>query len=177
LKYKALLNIKNMNQLTFKLKTWIRIWLSFFMLCLILSGLTAIPVKQEIDWLISSGIISSATITEWLLTVQADLHQTPLHVYYGFDWLAFAHLVIAVAFIGPLKDPVRNIWVIEFGIIACIMVLPFAALMGTIRAIPYWWVIIDCSFGVAGLVPLLIVKSKIKALEKLISNERLNTIF
>ena len=38
---------------------------------------------------------------------------------YGTDWLAFAHLVIAVAFIGPWRDPVRNRWVIEFGLIAC----------------------------------------------------------
>lgn len=34
---------------------------------------------------------------------------------YGTDWLAFAHLVIAIAFWGPLKDPVKNIWVVEFG--------------------------------------------------------------
>ena len=27
---------------------------------------------------------------------------------YGTDWLAFAHITIAVAFLGPLKDPVRN---------------------------------------------------------------------
>jgi hypothetical protein len=37
---------------------------------------------------------------------------------YGTDWLAFAHIVIAVAFWGPLKNPVRNVWVIEFGMIA-----------------------------------------------------------
>jgi hypothetical protein len=34
---------------------------------------------------------------------------------YGTDWLAFAHLVIAVAFIGPLMQPVKNVWVIQFG--------------------------------------------------------------
>ena len=39
---------------------------------------------------------------------------------YGTDWLAFAHLVIAVSFIGPIRDPVRNIWGVEFGMIACL---------------------------------------------------------
>ncbi len=166
-----------MNSNIIRLKSQIRLWLTFFIVSLILSGLTAIPVVQEIDWILSHNIISSPAILKWLSTVQADLHQTPEHVYYGFDWLAFAHLVIAVAFIGPLKDPVRNIWVIEFGMIACLMILPFAAIMGSIRSIPFWWVVIDCSFGVIGIIPLLVVHHKIKTLEGLIDKERLNTIF
>ncbi|CAM5660696.1 hypothetical protein SALBM217S_01493 [Streptomyces griseoloalbus] len=44
----------------------------------------------------------------------------------GTDWLAFAHLVIAVAFYGPYRDPVRNIWVVEFGMIACAGIIPLA---------------------------------------------------
>jgi hypothetical protein len=40
-------------------------------------------------------------------------------LFYGYDWLAFAHFVLAILFIGPLRDPVKNKWVIEFGIIAC----------------------------------------------------------
>jgi hypothetical protein len=34
--------------------------------------------------------------------------------------------VIAIAFIGPWRDTVKNIWVIEFGMIACVLVVPFA---------------------------------------------------
>lgn len=45
---------------------------------------------------------------------------------YGTDWLAFAHLIIAVVFLGPLIDPVRNIWVIQFGVIACAGIIPLA---------------------------------------------------
>ena len=69
----------------------------------------------------------------------------------GFDWLAFAHVVIAILFIGVLRDPVRNIWVVEFGMIACILILPFAFVMGHERGIPLWWQLIDCSFGVFGM--------------------------
>lgn len=55
---------------------------------------------------------------------------------YGTDWLAFAHFVIAILFIGPLRDPVKNIWVVEFGMIACVLVVPFALIMGDVRGIP-----------------------------------------
>jgi hypothetical protein len=73
---------------------------------------------------------------------------------YGFDWLAFGHLVIAVAFIGVWRDPVRNVWVVEFGKIACVMVIPWAIIFGGLRGIPVYWRLIDCSFGVFGIVPL-----------------------
>ena len=49
---------------------------------------------------------------------------------YGYDWLAFAHFVLAILFIGPYRDPVKNIWIIEFGLIACILVIPFALVAG-----------------------------------------------
>ena len=84
---------------------------------------------------------------------------------YGTDWLAFAHIVIAVAFIGPLRDPVKNIWVIEFGIIACIMIFPLALIAGPIRGIPFYWRLIDCMFGAIGIVPLMIVHRLIKQIE------------
>jgi hypothetical protein len=85
---------------------------------------------------------------------------------YGTDWLAFAHLIIAVAFIGPYIDPVRNKWVITFGLIACAGVLPLAFIAGAIRGIPLPWRLIDCSFGVVGSVPLLICRRAIAALER-----------
>lgn len=86
---------------------------------------------------------------------------------YGTDWLAFAHLVIAVAFYGPYRDPVRNIWVVEFGMIACAGIIPLALICGPIRGIPFWWSVIDMSFGVFGVIPLLIVRRMIKRLEVL----------
>ena len=81
---------------------------------------------------------------------------------YGTDWLAFAHLVIAIAFLGPIKDPVKNIWVVEFGMIACVLVIPLAIVCGQIRGIPWWWRLIDCTFGVFGLVPLALARQMIR---------------
>lgn len=62
----------------------------------------------------------------------------------------FAHFVLAILFIGPLKDPVRNTWVIEFGMIACALVIPYALVAGYMRGLPFWWRLVDCSFGVIG---------------------------
>ena len=75
-------------------------------------------------------------------------------VAYGTDWLAFGHIVIAIFFIGPLIDPVRNIWVIQAGLIACVAVLPLALICGPIREIPFYWRLIDSSFGVVGFIVL-----------------------
>ena len=108
-------------------------------------------------------------LTEWIDRVRDALIATndayPF-LAYGTDWLAFAHLVIAVAFIGPLRDPVRNIWIVQFGMIACIGVIPLALIAGAIRGIPVGWQLIDMSFGVIGIIPLIIVYRLIRRLER-----------
>jgi hypothetical protein len=73
---------------------------------------------------------------------------------YGTDWLAFGYFVIAIAFGGALWDPVRNRWLYLFGMISCVLVIPFAMIFGAVREIPFGWRLIDCSFGVFGFVPL-----------------------
>lgn len=75
--------------------------------------------------------------------------------FYGTDWLAFGHVVIALAFIGPLRDPWRNRWVAEWGILACVLVIPWALVFGPLRGIPFFWRLIDASFGFGGLALLL----------------------
>lgn len=74
---------------------------------------------------------------------------------YGTDWLAFARIAIAVYFVGPLIDPLKNEWVLYAGLISCALVLPLAFICGALRGIPFYWRLIDCSFGLLGAVPLL----------------------
>jgi hypothetical protein len=151
----------------------IRFWLSLFILGLILSGLTAFPLEQETAWLASfldSYPVFPDSITVLVARVHAALLDTDLHypfLAYGTDWLAFAHLVLAIAFLGPLRDPVRNKWVLQFGVIACIAVIPLALIAGQFRGIPLPWRLIDCSFGVFGAIPLLICLNRVKHLESL----------
>lgn len=154
--------------------TKIRLLLGFFVVALILSGLTAFPLRWELQVLTSwfgEGTMVGTTVPSlaaWLSQVREALEtngrQYPF-LAYGTDWLAFAHLVIAVAFIGPLRNPVRNIWVVEFGMIACMMVIPLALICGPIRGIPFGWQLIDCSFGVFGIIPLAIVRRMIRSLD------------
>ncbi|MFE7774816.1 hypothetical protein ACFU5O_13095 [Streptomyces sp. NPDC057445] len=153
----------------------IRVWLAVFIVCLVLSGLTAFPLVTELH-LVHDALTSWAApvadalpgLLEWIERVRHGLDTADAHhpfLLYGTDWLAFAHLVIAVAFYGPYRDPVRNIWVVEFGMIACAGIVPLALICGPIRGIPFWWSVIDMSFGLFGVIPLLFVRRLIKRLE------------
>lgn len=146
----------------------IRRWIMFFMAALFCSGITAIPVEKELALLVTYFPFDGS-IRNFLAEVQEGVNHAAInypYLFYGYDWLAFAHFVLAILFIGPLRDPVRNKWVIEFGIIACIMIVPYALVAGHIRGIPVWWRIIDCSFGIIGLIPLAICRDRIGKLEK-----------
>ena len=58
-------------------------------------------------------------------------------------------------FIGPLVNPLRNDWVLYAGLLGCGLVLPLALICGPLRGIPFYWRLIDCSFGIFGALPLL----------------------
>lgn len=148
----------------------IRVWILFFIIALVLSGLTALGIETQMRLLSDFFPARNTTLGAILWKAYDALkdinYQYPF-LSYGFDWLAFAHIVIATVFIGPLQDPVRNKWVIQFGKIACCMVIPFALVMGGVRGLPLWWRLIDCSFGIIGFIPLSICLRHINQLELL----------
>lgn len=148
----------------------VRIWVLIFIIGLVLSGVTAFPIETELAFMANQSSIFPAFMAHWIETIYAAVKDTNTrypYLSYGTDWLAFGHIVIATAFIGPLKDPVKNIWVIQFGMIACLMVLPLAFIAGPIRHIPVYWRLIDCCFGVFGIIPLYICYKSIRKLEGL----------
>jgi len=140
---------------------------AFFIFGLVISGITAIPLMSEVDALVkitnADQLVALPASADapiwavWLLKIQTALHESAAShpmLFYGTDWLAFGHIVIAVAFIGAWKDPTRNEWLFDFGLIACAMVIPWALVFGAVRDIPIWWRLIDCSFGLFGAIPL-----------------------
>jgi hypothetical protein len=142
----------------------------FFIIALVLSGVTAFPVYSELKWINKMHFFSSDSFLGiWLLQVWVAVreinHIFPF-LFYGYDWLAFAHLVIAMAFLGPYRDPVRNKWIIEWGMLCCAAVIPLAVIAGPIRHIPWLHIVIDCMFGIIGIIPLWITKKWIERLEK-----------
>lgn len=156
----------------------IRRWLLFFMIALAVSGATAIPIATELQ-LVLRVVPEGNLLHDWLsrvLGAYSEVQSRHPFLLYGYDWLAFAHFVLAILFIGPYRDPVRNIWVIEFGMIACLLVFPLAFIMGPIRGIPIGWILIDCAFRLIGILPLLLVRKKIQALERLFNENPVTTI-
>ena len=158
------------------LRRRVRALVAFFVAALVLSGLTAIPLQWEAGLLERLAGPASAlggrwpALAEWVARIRQGLDATGRDypfVLYGTDWLAFAHFVIAVAFWGVWKDPVRNRWVIEFGLIACALIIPAALIFGQLRGIPFFWRLLDCSFGVGGFLPLWITRRYILRLEAL----------
>ena len=139
--------------------------LASFMVALILSGITAFPLQRELQQIVEIRGLEHVAPAEagsgfdgWILTVRNGLRESYTKypwLAYGTDWLAFAHVVIAVFFIGVFIDPVRNVWILKAGIIACVLVIPLALICGAVRQIPIGWRLIDCSFGVFGVLPLL----------------------
>lgn len=142
----------------------IRFWLALFIFGLVVSSVTAFPLEWELNLLHATVTHPLSPLPQlwpelvaWITLVRTGLVETNARypfLAYGTDWLAFAHLLIALAFIGPWRDPVKNIWVIEFGLLACVLVIPLALIAGTVRGIPFFWQLIDCSFGVFGFIPL-----------------------
>jgi hypothetical protein len=148
-----------------------RYLLEFFVVALIVSGLTAVPLKWEIDILqstIGEGTFMDRlwpAMARWISFVHqglAEIDQEYRFMFYGTDWLAFGHVVIAISFLGPLRDPVKNLWVIESGMIACVLVIPVAMIFGPIRGIPFFWRLLDCSFGVFGIIPLWMSRNYVR---------------
>jgi len=146
---------------------WIRTILIFFVLALGISGFTAIPLRFELN--ILNSIAGNGTIVEdsipllaaWITLVHnaiENLYQDYAFLAYGYDLLAFGHFVIAIACLGAINNPVRNRWVIEFGMIGCVLIIPYAFIFGQIRGIPLLWRVIDMLFGIFGIIPLYVAR-------------------
>jgi len=96
-------------------------WLTWlFIIGLFVSGATAIPLRKELDLAVrllggtdSLHQVGNTGFTFWIVKVREAVRNTDLlypFMAYGTDWLAFGHFAIAIAFVGALRDPVRNRW-------------------------------------------------------------------
>ena len=144
----------------------IKIHLTGFMSLLILSGVTAFPIQTEINYLFKNKNVFPQFMIDWIDKLYSIIHQTPDIMFYGTDWLAFAHIIIALFFIPVFIDPVKHKVNIIIGMIACLLVFPLAFICGPIRGIPFFHQLIDCSFGVIGIIYLYFILNKINHLKE-----------
>ena len=149
----------------------IRRWVGIFIIGLIISGATAIPLESEVSWLAKAtrahsfvdavGNNGAPAWAVWLCRVEGALRELNAKypfIGYGGDWLAFGHFMIALVFVGAWRDPLRNRWLFDFGLMACALVIPYALVFGAFRGIPWWWRLVDCSFGIVGAIPLWLAR-------------------
>lgn len=152
---------------------------------LFISGVTALPLQSELEllarWLGAADLTpaqAGSAFTKWILIVRdglRDAYAKHAFIAYGTDWLAFAHIVIAIAFIGALRHPVRNVWLFTFGMIASVLIIPWALITGEVRGIPVYWRLIDCSFGVGGFIPCWLCHRWTRELEQMrLASQRLD---
>jgi hypothetical protein len=154
----------------------IRLWLAVFIVGLLLSGITAFPLESEMHRLVGAlrggslrEVAQSIHLLPWLERVEgalADTNGRYPFLAYGTDWLAFAHLVIAIVFLGPLLDPVRNKWVIQIRSDRLRHRDPTGTDRGTDPRHSIAWQLVDCSFGIFRSVPLLLCLRSIRVLER-----------
>jgi hypothetical protein len=146
--------------------TKIRIVLGTFVVLLILSGVTAFPVRTEINFLVRHIASFPLFLQAWILQLEGVISATPDIILYGTDWLAFAHIIISMFFVPVFFDPVKHKSNVIIGMIACLAVFPLAFICGPVRGIPFFHQLIDCAFGVGGIALLYYVYKKITVLEK-----------
>jgi hypothetical protein len=152
-----------------------RMVMALFIAGLVLSGVTAFPLLWEVKLLTRLVGLGGATspagyegLAHWLLTVRFGLEEMyAAHpwIAYGTDWLAFAHLVVALFFIHPLIDPSASRPTLLAGIAASVGVIPLALIAGAVRGVPLASRLIDCCFGLAALALLLYCLSLLPRIE------------
>lgn len=143
----------------------IRFHLVLFVIILALSGITAFPIQTEIDFLYSHLHSFPTMFHKWIESLYHKIHSTPDVMFYGTDWLAFAHIIISLFFVPVYIDPTKHKANLYVAMFACLMVFPLAFICGPIRNIPFFHQLIDCSFGVIGILYLYFILLKIKKLE------------
>lgn len=139
----------------------IRLHLAAFIVLLLISGVTAFPIRQEVGFLFSSKEVFPGFMMQWISQLHSVIGSTPEIMLYGTDWLAFAHIVIALFFIPVCLDPQRYKANLLAGIAACLLIFPLAFICGPLRGIPFFHQLIDCSFGLLGGLYLYYILRKI----------------
>ena len=138
---------------------------------LLVSGITVWPAVPELKTAVriiwgeteSTGVLRGFVLQaiEGLESVGANYP----FMLYAHDWLAFAHIVLAILFAGAVRDPIRNVWIVQCGLIMCALVPVLAGICIPIRGIPMIWFWIDFAFAPAAALPLWIALKDIRRAE------------
>lgn len=139
---------------------------------LLVSGVTVWPVEMELREMVAFfwGDVEPTNglhqfLAQVIEGVSAMKEQYPF-LLYGYDWLAYAHVMLAILFAGAIRNPVRNVWILECGLIMCIGVPVLAFICVPLRGLPSYWFWIDSAFAPAAGIPLWIALRDVKRAER-----------
>jgi hypothetical protein len=139
---------------------------------LFLAGVTVWPaiseLKTAVHW-IWGDKVPTGELHRFLLKAIEGLEDTRVRypfLLYAHDWLAFAHVALAILFAGATRDPVRNKWIVQCGLIMCALVPVLGGICIPLRGLPGWWFWIDFSFAPAAALPLWIAYRDIRYVEQ-----------
>lgn len=138
---------------------------------LFISGVTVWPAISELRFglflmeQVGLGETSFFGFVQQIRESLIEIRDEHPQIMYGYDWLAFAHVVLAILFVGAARNPVRNRWVIECGLIMCALIPILAGICIPLREIPFYWFFIDFAFAPAAAVPLLIALKDVRKIE------------
>lgn len=149
-----------------------RVMLGIVAFGMLVSGVTVWPAVPGLKLAVrlvwgsaeATGVLHAFVLRaiEGLEHVQSDYP----FMLYAHDWLAFAHIMLALLFAGAIKDPVRNIWIVQCGLVMCASIPLLAGICIPIRGLPSCWFWIDFAFAPAAAWPLWIALKDIRKAER-----------
>jgi uncharacterized protein YecE (DUF72 family) len=138
---------------------------------LFVSGVTVWPAVPELKAAVSLiwGAAEAASVLHGFVLKAVEGLETVTAEYpfmlYAHDWLAFAHIVLAILFAGAMRDPVRNVWIVQCGLIMCALVPVLAGICIPVRGLPLCWFWLDFAFAPAAALPLWLALRDIRRAE------------
>ncbi|MDP6046147.1 MAG: hypothetical protein QGH94_07575 [Phycisphaerae bacterium] len=149
-----------------------RLMLAIVAFGLLVSGVTIWPATWELELLVDSiwgPGPSSGVMHGFVLRVIEAVDYVGAEypfLFYAGDWLAFAMIVLAILFYGARRDPVRNVWIVQCGLIMCVLIPVLAGICVPLRGLPLRWFWVDTAFAPAAGIPLWIALRDIRRVEK-----------
>ena len=137
------------------------------------AGVTVWPAVPELKWgvrMIWGDAEPVGVLHTFVLQALAGLeHMSAEYPFmlYAHDWLAFAHIVLAILFAGAMRDPVRNVWIVQCGLIMCALVPVLALICIPVRGIPMTWFWLDFMFAPGAALPLVVALRDIRRAERM----------
>ena len=149
-----------------------RIMILIVALGLFFSGITVWPMKWELKTFVEivwGNNEPKNIIHSFMLQVINGIDAVEIlypFMLYGYDWLAYAHIMLAVLFAGAIRDPVRNKWIVQCGLVMCAIIPVLAGIFIPLRGLPLYWIFIDSAFAPGAALPLWIALRDILKVEK-----------